>query len=88
MLGKGDELSTVMILSFRTDVPGQTVQTQIRLLQSDQGLHCLSFCPHRFDSVLYGRAIQFKFYNKCFGCPNISDGNWLDFHNRSSVRGN
>ena len=33
-----------MILSFRPDMPGQTVQTQIRLLleeQSDQGLHCL-----------------------------------------------
>ena len=30
-----------MILSFRTDMPGQTVQTQIRLLleeRSDQGL--------------------------------------------------
>ena len=35
-----------MILSFRTDIPGQTVQTQIKLLlveQSDQGLHCLPF---------------------------------------------
>ena len=35
---------TIMILSFRTDGAGQTVQTQIRLLleeQSDQGLHCL-----------------------------------------------
>ena len=44
--------STVMILSFRTDMPGQTVQTQIRLLleeQSDQGLHCLPFRPHRLD---------------------------------------
>ena len=33
-----------MILSFRTDRPGQTVQTKIRLLveeQSDQSLHCL-----------------------------------------------
>ena len=32
-------VSTVMILSFRTDMPGQTVQTQIRLVleeQSDQ----------------------------------------------------
>ena len=51
--------STVMILSFRTDRPGQTVQTQIRLLleeQSDQGLHCLPFRLHRLDSVLYGRA--------------------------------
>ena len=50
---------TVMILSFRTDMPGQTVQTQIRLLeeQSDQGLHCLPFRLHRLDSLLYGRAI-------------------------------
>ena len=51
--------STVMILSFRTDRPGQTVQTQIRLLleeQSDQGLHCFPFRLHRLDSLLYGRA--------------------------------
>ena len=50
---------TVMILSFRTDMPGQTVQTQIRLLQeeqSDQGLHCLPFRLHRLDSLLFGRA--------------------------------
>ena len=50
---------TVMIISFRTDMPGQTVQTQIRLLleeQSDQGLHCLPFCLHRLNSLLYGRA--------------------------------
>ena len=51
-------LSTVMILSFQTDMPGQTVQTQIRLLlveeQSDLGLHCLPFCLHRLDSLLYG----------------------------------
>ena len=51
--------STVMILSFRTDMHGQTVQTQIRQLleeQSDQGLHCLPFRLHRLDSLLYGRA--------------------------------
>ena len=50
---------TVMILSFRTDMPGQTGQTQIRLLleeQSDQGLHCLPFRLHHLDSLLYGRA--------------------------------
>ena len=49
-------LSTVIILSFRPDMPGQTVQTQIRLLleeQSDQGLHCLPFRLHRLDSLLY-----------------------------------
>ena len=66
-----------MILSFRTDMPGQTVQSQIRLLleeQSDQGLHCLPFRLHRLDSLLYGRATYFKFqsdYNNFFGCPNI-----------------
>ena len=50
---------TIMILSFRTDMPGQTVQTQIRMFleeQSDQGLHCLPFRLHRLDSLLYGRA--------------------------------
>ena len=48
-----------MILSFRTDMPRQAVQTQIRLLlgeQSDQGLHCLPFRLHRLDSLHYGRA--------------------------------
>ena len=51
--------NTVMILSFQTDMPGQTVQTQIRLFleeQSDQGLHCLPFRLHCLDSLLYGRA--------------------------------
>ena len=39
---EANSVATVMILSFRTDMSGQTVQTQIRL-QSDQGLHCLPF---------------------------------------------
>ena len=45
---------TVMILSFRTDMLKQTVQTQIRLLleeQSDQGLHCLLFHLHTFNKI-------------------------------------
>ena len=40
---------TIMILSFRRDRCGQTMQTKIRLLleeQSDQGLHCLLFHLH------------------------------------------
>ena len=67
--------TTVMILSFWTDMPGQTLQTQVRLLleeQSDQGLHCLPFHLHRLDSLLNGRATLFKFesdYNKFFECP-------------------
>ena len=47
--------STVMFLSFWTDMSGQTVQTQIRLLleeQSDQGLHCLQFWLHLLDALL------------------------------------
>ena len=50
---------TVIILSFRTDRSGQTVQTQIRLLlgeQSDQGLHCLLFHLHLVDGIRYGLA--------------------------------
>ena len=46
--------STVIILNFRTDRSGQTVQTQIRRLleeQSDQGLHCLLFHLHLFGEI-------------------------------------
>ena len=41
-LTEDENYGTVMLLSFRTDTPGQTAQTQVRLLleQSDQGLHC------------------------------------------------
>ena len=52
-----------MILSFRTDMHGQTVHTQIKLLleeQSDQGLHCLQFHLHQLEALLYGKAL-FKF---------------------------
>ena len=55
--------STVMILSFRTDRSGQTVQTQIRLFleeQSDQSRHCLLFHLHIFliDNVIKNCIIQ------------------------------
>ena len=46
--------TALMILSFRTEMSGQTVQTQIRQLleeQSDQGLHCLLFHLHLFDEI-------------------------------------
>ena len=49
---------TLMILSFRTDMSKQTVQTQIRLLlqeQSDQGLHYLLF--HLFGVIPSGLAV-------------------------------
>ena len=52
-----------MILSFRTDMPGQTVQTHIRLLleeQSDQGLHCLPFRLHRLDSMVEPHSSNFR----------------------------
>ena len=55
---------TVMILSFRTDRSGQTVQTQIRLLleeQSDQGLHCLLFPLHFFNEIPLGLASLSEF---------------------------
>ena len=45
---------TVMFQSFRTNMSGQTVQTQIRLLleeKSDQGLHCLLLRLHLFDKI-------------------------------------
>ena len=56
--------NTVMILSFRKDRFGQTVQTQIRLLleeKSDQGLHCLLFHLHVFDKNPKGLVSLFEF---------------------------
>ena len=49
-----ENFTTVMILNFRTDVSGQTVQTLIRLLeeQSDEGLHCLLFDLHILTKYL------------------------------------
>ena len=64
-----------MVLSFLTDRPLQTVQTQIRLLleehleeQSDQSLHCLSFCLHLLDKFLTENILDH------FGCPKINLG--------------
>ena len=56
-------LITVMILNFRTDRSGQTVQSQIRQTeeQSDQGLHCLLFHLHVFDKIPSGLASLFEF---------------------------
>ena len=50
-----DKRITVMILSVQTARPGQTVQTQIRQEQSDQGLHCLQFHLHLLEALLYGK---------------------------------
>ena len=56
--------STIMVLNFRTDRSGQTVQTQIRLLlkeQSGQGIRCLLFHLHVFDKIPSGLASLFEF---------------------------
>ena len=48
-----------MILNFRTDRSGQTVQTQLLLLleeQSDQDLHYLLFHLHVFGKIPSGMA--------------------------------
>ena len=55
---------TVRIPRFRTDRSRRTLSTQIRLLlkeQSNQGLHCLPFCLHLLDTLLYGKTTLFKF---------------------------
>ena len=57
------EVPAVMILNFRTDKSGQTVQTKIRLLleeHSDQGLHCLLFHLHVFGKTPSGFASLFE----------------------------
>ena len=44
-------LHTVMILSFRTDMPGQTVQTQIRLLLEEQSAPRGAVCFERSSLI-------------------------------------
>ena len=56
-------MTTLMILSFRTDWSEQIVQTQIRLLleeQSDQGLHYLQYYFHLLDALLDDKTSFFK----------------------------
>ena len=56
-------LNTVIILNIGTDRSGQTVQTQIRLLlmeQSDQGLLCLLFCLHLWNTILHCKIQLFQ----------------------------
>ena len=65
--------NTLMILSFWTDWSGQIVQTLIRLLleaQSDQGLHCLQYCLHLLDALLYGKTSfsSFRMITAKFAC--------------------
>ena len=68
---------TVIILNIRTDKSEQTVQTQIRLLlteQSDQGLLCLLFCLHLLNRILHCKIQLFQFqdnYGNCLRCPNF-----------------
>ena len=63
-----------MIQSFWTDMSGQTVKTQIRLLleeQSDQGLHRLLFHLQVFDKKPKGLASFLEFQvddGKFFWC--------------------
>ena len=52
---------TVMVPSFQTDRSGQTVWTQIKLLLSDQGPHCLPVRLYLLDPFLYGKATLFTF---------------------------
>ena len=57
---------------FSEDRSGQTVLAE----QSDQGLHCLQFCLHLLEALIYDEASLFKFYSdysKFFGCLNFSD---------------
>ena len=68
-----------MTLSFRTDISGQTKQTQIRLFleeQSDQDLHCSLFYLHYFDKIpfmVWPLSLNFRYidYSKDFWRPKI-----------------
>ena len=62
-----------MILNIGTDRPVQIPQTHIRLLlKSDQGLHCLPFCPHLLDTTPDSTIIFLNFHtSKVFRHPSL-----------------
>ena len=66
-----------MILSFRTDMPGLTVQTQIRLLleeQSDPGSTLFAIPSASFGLITLWQShiVQIlEWLQQIFGCPNI-----------------
>ena len=68
-----------MTLNFRTDISGQTVQTEIRLLleeQSDQYLHCSLFHLQYFDKIpfkVWPLSLNFRYIDnsKDFWRPKI-----------------
>ena len=51
---------TVIILNIGTDRSEQTVQTQILMEQSDQGLLCLLFCLHLLNTILHCKIQLFQ----------------------------
>ena len=53
-----------MILNFRTDRSGQTVQTQIRLLleeQSDEGVPLFAILPFQLRGVVGGGGVKIQY---------------------------
>ena len=69
-----ESLPTVIILNIGTDRSEQTVQTQIRLEESDQGLLCLLFCLHLLNTILHCKIQLFQLwdnYSNYFRCPNF-----------------
>ena len=71
---------TIIVISFRTDRSGQTVQTQIRLLleepdESDEGLHCLQFNLHLFDKIPfpYPKCPPLQLISTRISCGHLTD---------------
>ena len=53
-----EDFCTKVIFNFQTDRFLQTVQTKIRLWQSDQGLHCLLFQLNHLGVSHHGRTME------------------------------
>ena len=77
MIGPSTMYNTVMFLSFRTDRPGQTVQTQIRLLQavwSGSTRFAISSASFGCISLRKSRLVQLLGWpQQIFRCPKFYD---------------
>ena len=65
-----ENLFTLMILSFRTDTPGQTVQTQIRLPRVYTVCHSVCIVWTHY-SMVEPHSSNLRVITTIFSCPNI-----------------
>ena len=74
MVEKPEFAKKMFVVDYHNDTKFWDIQllaNSVDPYQSAQGLHCLPFCLHLLDILLYGKTTSFQFWNNysnIFGC--------------------